>query len=48
MEDETSVAIERLLAVTEASYERRAQLQRALESRVVIVQAKGVIAERST
>jgi len=44
--DESSVAMERLLAVTEASYERRAQLQHALESRIAIEQAKGVIAER--
>ena len=44
--DESAVAIERLLSVTEASLERRAQLQRALDSRVAIEQAKGVIAER--
>jgi AmiR/NasT family two-component response regulator len=44
--DEASVAVARLLKVTEAAYERRAQLQRALESRVAIEQAKGVLAER--
>jgi AmiR/NasT family two-component response regulator len=44
--DESKVALERLLSVTEANLERRAQLQRALDSRVAIEQAKGVIAER--
>jgi len=45
--DERDIALERLLAVTEASYERRAQLQHALDSRVRIEQAKGVLAARS-
>jgi hypothetical protein len=41
-EDEATVALERLLAVTEVSYQRRAQLQHALESRVVIEQTNRV------
>jgi hypothetical protein len=44
--DEAVAAIGRLLAVTEASYERRAQLEQALKSRVAIEQAKGILAER--
>jgi hypothetical protein len=43
---EATVAIGRLLAVTQAAYERRAQLEHALQSRVAIEQAKGVVAER--
>jgi AmiR/NasT family two-component response regulator len=44
--DEATAAITRLLAVTQASYERRAQLEHALQSRVAIEQAKGIVAER--
>jgi AmiR/NasT family two-component response regulator len=44
--EEASVAVARLLAVTQATYERRAQLERALQSRIAIEQAKGVLAER--
>jgi AmiR/NasT family two-component response regulator len=44
--EEASAAVARLLAVTHATYERRAQLEHALQSRVVIEQAKGVVAER--
>lgn len=44
--EEAATAVGRLLAVTEAAYERRAQLEQALQSRVAIEQAKGVLAER--
>ena len=44
--EEASAAIARMLAVTHATYERRAQLEQALQSRVGIEQAKGVVAER--
>jgi AmiR/NasT family two-component response regulator len=40
------VALRRLLAVTGAAFEERAQLARALESRIAIEQAKGMLAER--
>jgi hypothetical protein len=44
--EEATVAVARLLSVTHAAFERRAQLEHALQSRVAIEQAKGVIAER--
>jgi AmiR/NasT family two-component response regulator len=40
------IALERLLHVTESLYERSSQLRQALDSRIVIEQAKGVLAER--
>jgi ANTAR domain-containing protein len=43
---EATAALGRLLAVTRAGYERRAQLEHALQSRVAIEQAKGIVAER--
>jgi ANTAR domain len=44
--EEMESAIRRLLAVTGASFERRAQLERALATRIEIEQAKGILAER--
>jgi hypothetical protein len=43
---EASAAVGRLLSVTGATMSRRAQLEAALRTRVVIEQAKGIVAER--
>jgi hypothetical protein len=44
--EEASTAVARLLNVAGATNERTAHLQRALDSRLVIEQAKGILAER--
>jgi hypothetical protein len=43
---EAEVAIERLIELTSILARRAAQLQQALDTRVVIEQAKGILAER--
>lgn len=45
-EDDFRAALRRLLAVTRSSFEQRAQLEKALESRIAIEQAKGILSER--
>lgn len=45
-DEELHVALRRLLRVTGASFEQRAHLEHALETRISIEQAKGMLAER--
>jgi AmiR/NasT family two-component response regulator len=44
--EDLEVVVARLLAATGLAQERQAQLQRALDTRILIEQAKGMLAER--
>ncbi len=44
--DMLEALVARLLSASEATYERQIQLEEALRSRLVIEQAKGMVAER--
>jgi AmiR/NasT family two-component response regulator len=45
-QDDAAILIRRLISTTAVAHERQAQLQQALDSRVVLEQAKGMLAER--